>query len=594
MINISKYLSDLITDSVQAEFEEFKEKFVINSEKDKPWQYSTPTAIKLWNMNKNMTSSYPFIKSCKELAERISELIPTTGMIESVAISKAGKGPDEKSGYFINIYLSTSAMAQKLQELVTTDITYQTEKKLKVVVDFSSPNIAKNLHVGHLRTTILGDSMARLLEFMGHDVKRVNHIGDWGTQFGMLIAHMQDKYPDFLDQQPEISDLDGFYKEAKKRFDKEEDFKTRSRETVVKLQGGDQEILEGWKMIVNVSRVQFDKIYKRLDIVNNEYGESFYNDMIPPLVQKLEEDGIVVEDDGCKCIFIPKIKVPLIVVKSDGGYNYDTTDLAAMKYRIEVEKAERIIVLTDMGQNFHFKQVEGACIKAGILDPKTTKFDHMCFGLILDENGERFRSSSGESVQLVSLLDEAKERATELCKMKHENASEEIKLTEEEYQERGEIIGLASLKYYDLKQNRSSSYVFSYDRILDSKGDTGVYLLYMYVRLCSILRKGGYDEERLAEVAKETELILETPEEIKLGLLLLRLPEYLDGVMNDLQLNMLCSILYEVSTQVGSFYANNKVLGDPKEASRILLIEITRKVMKTLFELLGMKTLEQI
>jgi len=511
-----------------------------------------------------------------------------------VSTLKAGKGPDDKSGFFINIFLQKAALAERLKEFVYNDITYEAEKKVKVVVDFSSPNIAKNMHVGHLRSTIIGDSMCRILEYMGHDVKRVNHIGDWGTQFGMLISHMEDTYPDFLEKQPNISDLDGFYKEAKNRFDNEEDFKTRSRETVVKLQGGDESILKAWRMICDVSRSQFVQIYNRLNIVNNEYGESFYNDMIPPLVERLEKDGVIVEDDGCKCIFVPKIKVPLIVVKSDGGYNYDSTDLAAMEYRVNVEKADRIIVLTDMGQSFHFKQLEGASKLAGILDPKKHRFDHMGFGLVLDANGEKIKSRSGESIQLMSLLDEARDRAAEVCKQKHENSKEEEKLTEEEYLERGEIIGMTSVKYYDLKQNRTSSYRFSYDKILDPKGDTGVYLLYMYVRLCSILRKGGYDEERLAEVAKEAELNLETPEEVNLGLLLLRLPEYIDGVFNDLQINKICNMLYDISTQIGSFYANNKVLGDEKELPRILLIELTRKVMKTLFNLLGMDTIDKI
>lgn len=281
-------------------------------------------------------------------------------------------------------------------------------------------------------------------------------------------------------------------------------------------------------------------------------------------------------------------------MKSDGGYNYDSTDLAAMHYRVNVEKADRIIVLTDMGQQFHFKQLEGACKMAGILDPKKHRFDHMGFGLVLDENGEKIKSRSGESIQLMSLLDEAKERAAKVCKDKHANDLEESKLSEEEYEKTGEIIGMTSVKYYDLKQNRASSYKFSFDKILDPKGDTGVYLLYMYVRLCSILRKGGYDEERLAEVSKETELSLETHEEVNLALTLLRLPEYIDGVFDNLQINKICNMLYEISTQIGHFYANNKVLGDEKEKSRILLIELTRKVMKTLFNLLGMKTIDKI
>jgi len=344
-----------------------------------------------------------------------------------------------------------------------------------------------------------------------------------------------------------------------------------------------------------VSRQQFQKIYKRLDITNNEYGESFYNDMIPPLVKKLEEEGIIVEDQGCKCIFIPGIKNPLIAVKSDGGYNYDSTDLAAMNYRINTLKCDRIIILTDKGQEFHFKQLEGASKLAGILDESKHKFDHMGFGLVLDENGEKIKSRSGESIQLMELLDEAQTRAAEVCKQKREESGkEEDKLSEEEYNALGEIIGLTSVKYFDLKQNRVSTYKFSFDKILDPKGDTGVYLLYMYVRLCSILRKGGYDEQKIAEVTESTELSLDTKEEINLALMILRIPEYVDNVLIDLQINKICNILYEVSTKIAEFYKSNKVLGDPKEHSRILLIEITRKAMKVLFNLLGMKTIDKI
>lgn len=591
MLNIAKHLSDIISTAVQDHIPDIKETFIINSEKDKDWHYATPTAIKIWNMVKKKGGLG--CANCKELAQKIADCVPVGDVIEKVELLKAGNGDDDKSGFFINIYLKLEFLAERLKDMGVGEIKYEVEQKQKVVVDFSSPNIAKNMHVGHLRSTIIGDSLCRILEFMGYDVQRVNHIGDWGTQFGMLISHMHDTFPDFLNSAPDISDLDGFYKEAKGRFDTEEDFKIRSRETVVRLQSGGEKELEAWKMICEVSRQQFNKIYDRLDIVNNEYGESFYNEMIPPLVEQLEKDGIVIEDQGAKCIFIPKIKTPLLMVKSDGGFNYDSTDMAAMKYRVDVMKADRIIILTDQGQGFHFKQIEGAAKMAGILDPAKHKFDHMGFGLVLDENGEKIKSRSGESIQLLSLLDEARDRAVEVCKAKHAN-SEEQKLTEEEYQEMGEIIGITSVKYYDLKQNRTSNYKFGFDSILDPKGDTGVYLLYMYVRLCSILRKGGYTDESLVALAESMEMKLETEEEKALALLLLRLPEYVDNVFNDLQINKICNMLYDISVKIGEFYHKNKVLGDEKESSRILLIELTRKTMKTLFNMLGMKTIDKI
>lgn len=594
MYSLSKHLSALLTKSIQEAMPEITIPIAINSDKNKEWHYSTPSAIKIFNMNKkNPDFGYA---TCKDLAEKMAECVPLDGIIEKVELLKAGKGDDTKAGFFINIYLKLEFLADELKKLAINDIEYKTESPQKVGVDFSSPNIAKNMHVGHLRSTIIGESLCRILEFMGHDVVRINHIGDWGTQFGMLICHMHDNYPDFMDNPPDISDLDGFYKEAKKRFDEEDGFKTRARETVVRLQSGNEEEIEAWKMICEVSRQQFVKIYKRLHITINEYGESFYNDMIAPLVQRLEEMKVAIEDQGCKCIFVPKCKTPYILVKSDGGYNYDSTDIAAMEYRINVLKCTRIIILTDRGQEYHFKQLAGASKLAGILDDSKHRFDHMGFGLVLGEDGEKIKSRSGDTVQLMELLDEAQKRAADVCKQKHEamGVGEEEKLTEEEYAELGEIIGMTSVKYFDLKQNRSSTYKFNYDNILDPKGDTGVYLLYMYVRLCSILRKGGYDDDKIAEIAPDTVLSIETKQEINLALTILRLPEYIDNVFNDLQINKICNILYETAVKIGEFYSANKVLGDEKEHSRIMLIAITKKAMKVIFTLLGMDTVEKI
>ncbi len=298
MISLTNTLSDLVTKSVHSAIPEITEQIAINSDKGKDWHYSTPSAIKIFNMNKK-NKEFPY-KTCKELAEKMAESIPLDTVIEKVELLKVGKGDEDKSGFFINIYLKISFMSQQLKYLANHDVEYKAAKPIKIGVDFSSPNIAKNMHVGHLRSTIIGDSLCRILEFLGHDVVRINHIGDWGTQFGMLICHMQDNYPDFLKNPPDISDLDGFYKEAKNRFDTEEEFKNRARDTVVKFQSGSEEELEAWKMICEVSRQQFFKIYKRLDIVNKEYGESFYNEMIPPLIKRLEDMGVITEDQGCK------------------------------------------------------------------------------------------------------------------------------------------------------------------------------------------------------------------------------------------------------------------------------------------------------
>ena len=256
-------------------------------------------------------------------------------------------------------------------------------KQERVIVDFSSPNIAKNMHVGHLRSTIIGDSCARVLEFLGHDVLRVNHLGDWGTQFGMLIAELNDEFPDFLENPPNIEDLVVFYKRSKKRFDTDEAFKKLSHENVVKLQQGDERSYKAWQMLCTVSEKEFSKIYERLDIRITNMGESFYNPYIKPMLQDLETRGITKEDKGAKCIFVPGKKVPVMVQKSDGGYNYDTTDMAAIRYRVEQQKASWVIYVTDEGQKDHFNSVMAAAQIAGYFDPKATRYDHMGFGLVL-------------------------------------------------------------------------------------------------------------------------------------------------------------------------------------------------------------------
>ena len=260
------------------------------------------------------------------------------------------------------------------------------KKISKVLVDFSSPNIAKNMHVGHLRSTIQGDSISRILEFLGYEVMRVNHVGDWGTQFGMLIEELNDKFPDFLTSSPNLGDLQTFYQNAKKRFDDEPEFKKKAQLNVVKLQSGEEQCVKAWQILCDISRQEFQKIYDRLDIKLDEVGESFYNPMLEPLVKELKEKGIAKEDQGAICIFVPKSKIPMMIQKSDGGFNYDTTDLAAIRYRLEEKHADWIVYVTDSGQEAHFKLLFDGAKLCGFFDPMKHKVDHMHFGLVLQES----------------------------------------------------------------------------------------------------------------------------------------------------------------------------------------------------------------
>lgn len=346
-------------------------------------------------------------------------------------------------------------------------------------------------------------------------------------------------------------------------------------------------------MICDVSRLQFKQIYTRLDVVNNEYGESFYNDRLPSLVEKLEEEKFAVESDGAKCVFIDGETQPFMVQKSDGGYNYDTTDLAAMDYRLHDVGANRIFVLTDAGQGQHFKLLDAVSQKVGILDPAIHKFAHMPFGLVLGEDGGKIKSRSGDTIQLMELLDEAKTRAMKVYEDKVKG-DEGIHVDQEEIEKTAEIIGITSVKYYDLRQNRISSYKFSFDKILDPRGNTGVYLLYMYVRICSIIKKAGYEGETLDALLQDGVINITTPNEKALALQVLRFPEYLDMVWQDNQINRICDMLYDLSVKIGEFYSQDKVIGSDEEKSRVILLEVTRKVMKQTFDLLGMKTIQRI
>eukprot|EP00920_Eleutheroschizon_duboscqi_P026538 GHVT01065255.1.p1 GENE.GHVT01065255.1~~GHVT01065255.1.p1 ORF type:complete len:599 (+),score=160.05 GHVT01065255.1:195-1991(+) len=585
-------------------------------------------------------------KSPKEVGETLKDNLKTN-LFESVAVAPQG---------FVTVTMDASWLQQQLQEILGhKELQVEKPQSLRVLVDFSSPNIAKEMHVGHLRSSIIGESICRILSYCGHDVQRINHVGDWGTQFGMLIEHMMEEYPTFQDDAVDIGDLQTFYRAAKDRFDKDEAFKKRAQMMVVKLQGGDPFALKAWKLICAVSRAEFEKVYTRLGITLEERGESFYNELIPDTVQELTEKGLVVESDGAKCVFCGTNKVPLMVVKSDGGYGYDSTDVAAIKHRLVASQKQWLIYVTDLGQEDHFLKIFECAKQAGWHVPPVTRVDHMGFGVVQGEDGKKFKTRSGELVKLVDLLDEAAERAEKEIELRSDGkrdlceeptpsdssssssstsssstsssstsssstsssstsssstsssstsssstssssvsaSSPAAALSEEEWAARraaAHSIGYSAVKYFDLKQNRQTDYKFNYDRMLDPKGNTAVYLLYAYARICAIFRKSEIapaflSHDSLAIVAKEERL---------LALQILKFPEVIENILQDLHIHRLAEYMYDLSTRFSDFYQNCRVVGVEEQSSRLLLCEMTRKLLKVCFQLLGIEALDRI
>ncbi|CDS36391.1 arginyl tRNA synthetase cytoplasmic [Echinococcus multilocularis] len=524
-----------------------------------------------------------------DVATKICDHLVEGSLVEKVDI--AGRG-------FINIFISRNFVEEEVTKIVGLGFSLPPpQRRLKCIVDMSSPNIAKEMHVGHLRSTIIGESVSRLLKFMGHDVLKLNHLGDWGTQFGMLIVHLKDTFEDLGDRPLPITDLQKFYQEAKVRFDKDEDFKRRSYDAVVKLQSYDPEHIKNWEKICDVSKLEFDDIYCRLDIKNLvPRGESFYQSRMIGLVEYLDERGLLEFDDGRKIMWAPGSSVPLTIVKSDGGFTYDTSDLTAVRQRVVEEGGERIIYVVDSGQSLHLQNIFSAAQASGLADPARTKLEHIPFGVVLGEDKKKFKTRSGETVKLVDLLNEGVDRV----KKKLAEKGRDKELTPEEQWIAAEAIAYGCIKYADLSHNRINDYIFSFDKMLDDKGNTAAYLLYAYTRIQSIVRNTGWSKEKLAEVHKTAHINLEHPKELKLGKMLCRLPEVLIKLEEDLFFNKLCDYLYELSGVFTEFYdscycierENGKIV--KIHESRILLCEATAAIMKTCFDILGIRTVEKM
>ena len=510
---------------------------------------------------------------------------------------------------FINLTLRPERLAALLQDRLgdpRLGVPMAVET-VPVVLDFSSPNIAKEMHVGHLRSTIIGDCLARVLTFRGHPVLRLNHVGDWGTQFGMLITHLKQVAPAALETADavDLGDLVAFYRQAKQRFDADPAFQATSREEVVKLQGGDPGSLQAWRLLCDQSRREFQQIYDRLAITLQERGESFYNPMLAAVVDDLESAGLLVLDDGARCVFLEGVQgkdgkaLPLIVQKSDGGFNYATTDLAAIRYRFAAapagDGARRVIYVTDAGQASHFAAVFQVARRAGWIPPHC-RVEHVPFGLVQGEDGKKLKTRAGDTVRLKDLLDEAVQRSE--ADLRRRLAEEGRHEDEAFIQHVATTVGLAAVKYADLSTNRITNYQFSFDRMLALSGNTAPYLLYAVVRIAGIARKGG----DLAAAASQpragggASLQFREPQEWALVRELLKLDAVIAEVEEELLPNRLCSYLFELSQVFNRFYDQVPVLkaDEPARSSRLALCRLTADTLRLGLELLGIPTLERM
>jgi arginyl-tRNA synthetase len=521
-------------------------------------------------------------------------------LIQALDVSEFCQTPSVAGPGFINLTLKPDYLEARLNAMQTDDRLSIAPVLLpkRIVVDFSSPNIAKEMHVGHLRSTIIGDCIARILEFQGHDVLRLNHVGDWGTQFGMLITYLREVAPAALTTANaiDLGDLVAFYKKAKQRFDEDPQFQEASRQEVVRLQSGAEDTLRAWNLLCEQSRREFQEIYDLLDICLTERGESFYNPLLADVVKDLEKAGLLVEDQGAKCVFLEGFSnregdpLPLIIQKSDGAYNYATTDLAAIRQRIQKEQAQRVIYITDAGQSNHFAQVFQVARRAGWI-PETVRVEHVPFGLVQGEDGKRLKTRSGDTVRLRDLLDEAIARSrTDIeTRLKEDDRTE----TEEFIAHTSQIVGISAVKYADLSQNRTSNYIFSFDKMLALQGNTAPYMLYAYARVQSISREGKIDFQNLGS---EANILLKEEAELTLAKHLLQLEDIVDLVSQDLFPNRLCQYLFELSQKYNRFYELCPVLKaeEPVRTSRLMLCDLTARTLKLGLFLLGIEVVDRM
>ena len=496
---------------------------------------------------------------------------------------------------FINIFLKNTWLAENINRAVQDPkLGVHNPEKQTVVVDYSSPNVAKEMHVGHLRSTIIGDAVVRTLEFLGNHVIRANHVGDWGTQFGMLIAYLE-KMENEHASEMELSDLEAFYRAAKKHYDEDPVFAEKARNYVVKLQSGDEYCRTMWQKLVKITMQQNQHNYDRLNVTLTDkdvMGESLYNPMLPGIVEDLKKQGLAVEDDGALVVYLDEFKnkdgdpMGVIVQKKDGGFLYTTTDIAAAKYRYETLKAHRALVFSDTRQSQHMQQAWLITRKAGYV-PDSFQLEHKNFGMMLGKDGKPFKTRSGDTVKLADLLDEAIERAGVLISQKS------TALSDQEKADVIEAVGIGSVKYADLSKNRTTDYVFDWDNMLSFEGNTAPYMQYAYTRIRSIFNRS---QIALSEV-EQAQLSITDEKERALAIKLLQFEEAVQVVGKDGTPHVLCAYLYELAGAFSSFYENCPILNHDDQQvklSRLKLALLTERTLKQGLDLLGIKTVEKM
>lgn len=521
----------------------------------------------------------------RQLAEKIIELLDLTGIASKIEI--AGPG-------FINIFLDRQWVAKKVEYALTAaKLGVAPVKPQTVVVDYSAPNVAKQMHVGHLRSTIIGDAAVRTLEFLGHNVIRANHVGDWGTQFGMLIAYLE-KMQNENASDMGLSDLELFYQQAKKTYDEDEDFAQRARAYVVKLQSGDEYCRTMWCKLVDITMAQNQIAYDRLNVTltkNDVMGESLYNTMLPGIIADLKAKGLAVESEGATVVYLDEYKnkdgepMGVIIQKKDGGYLYTTTDIACAKYRYETLGANRVLYYIDSRQHQHLKQAWTIARKAGYV-PESVSLEHHMFGMMLGKDGKPFKTRSGGTVKLSDLLDEAIERAGKLIVEKNPDMSAA------ELKQVVDAVGIGAVKYADLSKSRTTDYIFDWDNMLALDGNTAPYMQYAYTRVVSVFKRAGIDESSLM-----LPLVITEDREAVLATRLLQFEEVITAVAREGTPHVMCSYLYDLAGLFSSFYEHCQILNAESEEirqSRLKLAMLTAKTLKQGLDTLGIQTVERM
>ncbi|WP_318357736.1 arginine--tRNA ligase [Enterobacter sp.] len=522
----------------------------------------------------------------RQVAELVLSHLDLNGIASKVEI--AGPG-------FINIFLEPAFLADHVNQALASDrLGVSQPEPQTVVIDYSAPNVAKEMHVGHLRSTIIGDASVRTLEFLGHKVIRANHVGDWGTQFGMLIAFLELKQQENAGEMA-LADLEEFYRAAKAHYDEDAAFAERARNYVVKLQGGDEYCREMWRKLVDITMTQNQLTYNRLNVTltrDDVMGESLYNPMLAGIVADLKAQGLAVESEGATVVFLDEYKnkegdpMGVIIQKKDGGYLYTTTDIACAKYRFETLHADRVLYYIDSRQHQHLMQAWTIVRKAGYV-PDSVPLEHHMFGMMLGKDGKPFKTRAGGTVKLADLLDEALERARRLVAEKNPD------MPADELEKLANAVGIGAVKYADLSKSRTTDYVFDWDNMLAFEGNTAPYMQYAYTRVLSVFRKAGLDESALSEAP----VILTEDREVQLAARLLQFEETLTVVAREGTPHVMCAYLYDLAGLFSGFYEHCPILSaedDATRQSRLKLALLTAKTLKQGLDTLGIETVERM